>query len=42
MILPLSLALLTAFALLALLLPLLRRRYRVESRAFPDLDIYRA
>jgi cytochrome c-type biogenesis protein CcmH len=41
MILPLSLALLTAFALAALLLPLLRRRYRVESRAAHDLAIYK-
>jgi len=41
MILPLSLALLTAFALLALLTPLLRRRYRVESRAAHDLAIYK-
>lgn len=41
MILPLSLALLTAFALVALLLPLLRRRYRVESRAAHDLAIYK-
>jgi cytochrome c-type biogenesis protein CcmH len=41
MILPLSLALLTAFALLALLAPLLRRRYRVESRAAHDLAIYK-
>ena len=41
MILPLSLALLTAFTLAALLLPLLRRRYRVESRAAHDLAIYK-
>jgi cytochrome c-type biogenesis protein CcmH len=41
MILPLSLALLTAFALLALLMPLLRRRYRVEARAAHDLAIYK-
>lgn len=41
MILPLSLALLTAFALALLLLPLLRRRYRVESRAAHDLAIYK-
>lgn len=41
MILPLSLALLTAFALGALLLPLMRRRYRVESRAAHDLAIYK-
>jgi len=41
MMLPLSLALLTAFALAALLLPLLRRRYRVESRAAHDLAIYK-
>lgn len=41
MILPLSLALLTGFALAALLLPLLRRRYRVESRGAHDLAIYR-
>ncbi len=41
MMLPLSLALLTAFALAALMLPLLRRRYRVESRASHDLAIYK-
>lgn len=41
MILPLSLALLTGFALAALLLPLLRRRYRVEARAAHDLAIYK-
>jgi len=41
MMLPLSLAILTALALAALLLPLLRRRYRVESRASHDLAIYK-